>query len=64
MERPARKRQSTKDAEPVKIPQQRTQPIEDAIRARAYQIYIERGRVPGHDLDDWLRAEREIKSNR
>lgn len=64
MERPARKRQATKEASPAQAPQSRTQPLEEAIRVRAYQIYIERGRVPGNDLDDWLRAEREIKSNR
>jgi Protein of unknown function (DUF2934) len=64
MDRPARKRQGTKEELPVQIPPKRTPPIEDAIRVRAYQIYIERGRVPGRDLDDWLQAEREIKSNR
>jgi len=31
------------------------------IRGRAYQIYECRGREPGHDLDDWVQAEREIK---
>lgn len=61
MERPARKKQ---EKVPAQTPQKRTQPIEDAIRVRAYQIYIERGRLPGRDLDDWLQAEREIKSNR
>ena len=64
MERPARKKQTTKEIPPAKVPYPRTQPLEEAIRVRAYQIYIERGRGPGHDLDDWLRAEREIKSNR
>lgn len=33
---------------------------EDIIRARAYQLYEERGCEHGHDLDDWLRAEAEI----
>jgi hypothetical protein len=31
------------------------------IRVRAYEIYIERGGQPGHDLDDWLQAERELE---
>jgi hypothetical protein len=31
----------------------------DRIAQRAYEIYCERGREHGHDLDDWLRAERE-----
>jgi hypothetical protein len=36
-------------------------PIEQRIRQSAYQLYEQRGRTDGHDLDDWLRAEREIK---
>jgi len=30
------------------------------IRERAYQLYVERGSTPGHENEDWLRAEREI----
>lgn len=30
------------------------------IEHRAFQIYLERGGKPGADLDDWLKAEREI----
>jgi len=33
----------------------------EAIRIRAYEIYIERGGQPGHDLDDWLQGERELE---
>jgi hypothetical protein len=33
---------------------------EERIRRRAYEIYIKRGKVPGRELDDWLRAEEEI----
>ena len=28
---------------------------EENIRHRAYEIYLERGREPGHDLEDWLK---------
>ncbi|MGB8782057.1 MAG: DUF2934 domain-containing protein [Terriglobales bacterium] len=35
-------------------------PIEEQIRERAYQLYEQRGREDGHDLDDWLRAESEV----
>ena len=35
-------------------------PSEEQIRARAFEIYLERGRQPGHDLDDWLQAEFEL----
>lgn len=30
------------------------------IRERAYELYEVGGRKPGHDEQDWLRAEREI----
>jgi len=33
--------------------------IQDQIRARAYQLYEQRGRENGHDVDDWLEAESE-----
>jgi hypothetical protein len=36
-------------------------PTEQQIRQRAYELYEQRGRTDGHDLDDWLQAEREIK---
>jgi hypothetical protein len=33
---------------------------EDVSR-RAYEIFLERGATHGADLDDWLRAERELR---
>ena len=36
-------------------------PIEQQIQQRAYELYEQRGRTDGHELDDWLQAEREIK---
>ena len=35
-------------------------PSEEQVRARAFAIYLERGRQPGHELDDWLQAEFEL----
>ena len=35
-------------------------PTHDEIAARAYQLFLERGREPGHELDDWLQAEYEL----
>jgi hypothetical protein len=35
---------------------------DEDIRRRAYEIYLGRGEQPGHDLDDWLQAERELQS--
>ena len=36
---------------------------EEKIRRRAYEIYQERGGEPGHDLADWLQAERELTAD-
>ena len=34
--------------------------LEHAIRNRAYELYVQRGRAHGHAVDDWLNAEGEI----
>jgi hypothetical protein len=39
-------------------------PSDDDIRARAYQRYLERGGNHGQDFEDWLAAERELKSSK
>ena len=31
------------------------------IARRAFELYCERGRKDGHDVDDWLNAERELR---
>jgi hypothetical protein len=36
-------------------------PTSEEIRQRAFEIYIERGRIHGSDLDDWMQAERELQ---
>ena len=33
------------------------------IERRAYELYLERGGEHGHDSEDWLQAEREVKQN-
>ena len=35
-------------------------PDSDAIAARAYQLFLQRGGEHGRELDDWLAAEREL----
>ena len=37
------------------------QPDPKKIEHRAYELYLDRGCDPGHDCEDWLRAERELK---
>ncbi len=34
--------------------------VREQIATRAFALFLERGREDGHDLDDWLQAEREI----
>jgi hypothetical protein len=36
-------------------------PSHEEIRRRAYEIYLERGGLKGNELNDWLRAERELQ---
>jgi hypothetical protein len=37
--------------------------IEAAVRLRAYELYLERGGMPGDEVRDWLQAERELLTN-
>ena len=39
-------------------------PSEEDIRVRAYHRYLERGEGQGSDFDDWLEAEKDLKSSR
>jgi Protein of unknown function (DUF2934) len=39
-------------------------PAEDEIRQRAYAIHLDRGGQHGYDLDDWLRAEQELRQEK
>ena len=34
---------------------------QDAIAVRAYELYCARGCEDGHDVDDWLQAEAELR---
>jgi hypothetical protein len=34
---------------------------EHDIARRAYFLYLGRDREPGHDVDDWLQAERDLR---
>ena len=40
----------------------RREVTDEEIRQRAYEIYLNRGAAPGFELDDWLQAERELRS--
>ena len=44
----------------TKQPAAFTADLREQIRRRAYQLYEQRGRENGRDLDDWLQAESEV----
>ncbi len=35
--------------------------LEERIRQLAYRLYEQRGHEDGHELEDWLQAEREVR---
>ena len=35
--------------------------LDERVRRRAYELYVERGNESGSELDDWLQAEEEIQ---
>jgi Protein of unknown function (DUF2934) len=41
-----------------------SEPSEEDIRLRAYHRYLERGGGHGMDFNDWLEAERELRTRR
>jgi hypothetical protein len=38
------------------------QELKDGIARRAYEIYVQRGGKNGTDVEDWLKAEKEISA--
>ncbi len=38
--------------------------LENQIRNRAYGLYEARGKEYGHEVEDWLDAEAEVRGNR
>ena len=36
--------------------------LEERIRRRAYELYVQRGNQSGSELDDWLQAEEEMRA--
>jgi len=39
------------------------EPSQEAIAKRAYELFLQRGSIPGFELDDWLQAEAELVSS-
>lgn len=40
------------------------QPAHEEIARRAYEIWLERGATHGHDVEDWLEAEGDLRRAR
>ncbi len=57
----ATKMQTVPAKEPTKQAP-RHEPTDEEIRQRAYEIYLARGSAAGHEVEDWLQAERELRS--
>jgi hypothetical protein len=38
--------------------------LHEQIRSRAYELYEQRGRIDGHELEDWLQAESELTQSK
>ncbi|MGD0076864.1 MAG: DUF2934 domain-containing protein [Candidatus Binataceae bacterium] len=53
-----------KEAQQEPIIEQKPPRTEDDIRKRAYEIYCARNCGSGTELDDWLKAETELKEAR
>jgi hypothetical protein len=57
----AKTQTSASRARTTKVAREPSEPVTpDAIAARAYEIWQETGCPAGHDLDNWLQAEREL----
>ncbi len=55
----SKKATASKAVENTTLPQSQGD-VEDLIRYRAYQLFEQRGRNHGFDIEDWLRAEVEV----
>jgi hypothetical protein len=50
---------ASKDS-PAKVGMMANAPSHEMIRERAYELYESRGREPGQEEQDWLRAEQDV----
>jgi len=62
MARSVRKRTGLQEEVDLSVSAQTAASIEEEIALRAYEIYLERGKTDGNDLEDWLQAEYELKA--
>jgi hypothetical protein len=64
MSKPQRKTKSIKLVTPEHQPSVAAEDHRSITKAdvaqRAYELFLARGRVDGHDVEDWLEAERQL----
>jgi hypothetical protein len=44
-----------------KVSVMEAEPTEQEIAVRAHKLFLKRGAVAGHELEDWLEAEQELR---
>jgi hypothetical protein len=49
---------------PRRSPRVSSEKVREMIGKKAYEIYEKRGKEHGHDLDDWLKAEKFVKTRK
>jgi len=59
-DRPVNQADSSGNVAPEQDWRRTTTVAHDTIARSAYELYERRGRESGHDLEDWLQAEREV----
>jgi len=57
---PRSSRRRRADAAEIEMSQTGPSISTEEISRRAYELFLERGGADGGDIDDWLRAEREL----
>jgi Protein of unknown function (DUF2934) len=66
MSKPQRKTKNIKLVTPEHQPSVTTENqrviSKDDVAQRAYELFLARGRVDGHDVEDWLEAERQLEA--
>ena len=65
MSKAQRKKKNAKnatEARPVKPAGDRSTVTQEEIAQRAYELFLARGGEPGHDVEDWIEAERQLQA--
>ncbi|MFH1778099.1 MAG: DUF2934 domain-containing protein [Candidatus Omnitrophota bacterium] len=64
VKRITRKQNSTAAKSKNRMQDGATGHVEESVKLKAYELFEKRGSMHGSDLDDWLEAERRVKSGK